>query len=153
MLEKNETTRPRSRSGAMVCITVLMPTLAPEMPKPNAARAGRAIAMFAVSGNTTSASAASTTQKIARLRPPRTEVRVASIRRQRGRDPTPEEIESIVANVGEYFERTSGPYHLTSELRDDGLIDMLDTRNALGMALSASMNAPVVRAPGGILRI
>jgi 3-methylcrotonyl-CoA carboxylase beta subunit len=82
-----------------------------------------------------------------------TEVRVASIRRERGRDPTPEEIESIVANVGEYFERTSGPYHLTSELRDDGLIDMVDTRNALGMALSASLNAPIVRAPGGVLRI
>lgn len=82
-----------------------------------------------------------------------TEVRVASIRRERGRDPTPEEIESIVANVGEYFERTSGPYHLTSELRDDGLIDMVDTRNALGMALSASLNAPIVRAPGGILRM
>lgn len=82
-----------------------------------------------------------------------TEVRVASIRRERGRDPTPEEIKDIVANVGEYFERTSGPYHLTSEVRDDGLIDMVDTRNALGMALSASLNAPILRAPGGILRI
>jgi 3-methylcrotonyl-CoA carboxylase beta subunit len=82
-----------------------------------------------------------------------TEVRIANMRREQGRDPTPQEIKDIVADVGEYFSRTSGPYHITSEVRDDGLIDMLDTRNCLGMALSAALNAPIVRAPGGILRI
>ena len=44
-------------------------------------------------------------------------------------------------------------YYLTSDLRDDGLIDPLDTRNTLGMSLSASLNAPIVRTPGGVLRI
>jgi len=82
-----------------------------------------------------------------------TEVRIASMRREQGRTPTPEEIQEITADVGDYFDRTSGPYHITSEVRDDGLIDMVDTRNSLGMALSASLNAPIVRAPGGILRI
>jgi 3-methylcrotonyl-CoA carboxylase beta subunit len=82
-----------------------------------------------------------------------TEVRVASMRREKGRDPTPEELDDIMTNVGAYFERTAGAYHLTSELRDDGIIDMLDTRNALGVALSASLNAPIVRAPGGVLRV
>lgn len=82
-----------------------------------------------------------------------TEVRIASIRREQKRQPTPEEIADITANVGEYFDRTSGPYHLTSEMRDDGLLDMVDTRNSLGMALSASLNAPIIRQPGGILRI
>ena len=82
-----------------------------------------------------------------------TEVRIASIRREQGRTPTPQEIEQITANVGEYFDRTSGPYHLTSEVRDDGLLDMVDTRNSLGMALSAALNAPIIRAPGGILRV
>ena len=38
----------------------------------------------------------------------------------------------IEREVGEYYERTSHPYHLTSELRDDGLIDPIDTRNTLG---------------------
>jgi 3-methylcrotonyl-CoA carboxylase beta subunit len=38
-------------------------------------------------------------------------------------------------------------------MRDDGLIDPVDTRNTLGMALSASLNAPVERTPGGVLRI
>ena len=81
------------------------------------------------------------------------EVRVANLRREEGRDPTPEELSSIQEEVGEYYERTSHPYHLTSELRDDGLIDPVDTRNTLSMALSASLNAPITRTPGGVLRI
>ncbi len=51
-----------------------------------------------------------------------TEVRVASLRRQ-GHEPDPGELDQIRDEVGDYFERTSNPYHLTSELRDDGLID------------------------------
>jgi len=82
-----------------------------------------------------------------------TDVRVASLRREEGREPTAEELAAMQADVGEYFERTSHPYHLTSELRDDGLIDPVDTRNVLGMALSAALSAPIVRAPGGVLRI
>lgn len=82
-----------------------------------------------------------------------TDVRVASMRREQGRDPTEEELRSITEDVREVFERTSQPYHITSELRDDGLLDPVDTRNALGMALSASLNAPFERTLSGILRI
>ncbi len=49
-----------------------------------------------------------------------TQVRVASMRRA-GREPEPGELATIEEEVGEYFERTSSPYHLTSEMRDDGL--------------------------------
>jgi acetyl-CoA carboxylase carboxyltransferase component len=38
-------------------------------------------------------------------------------------------------------------------MRNDGLIDPTDTRNTLGMALSAVAGAPVERTPGGVLRI
>jgi 3-methylcrotonyl-CoA carboxylase beta subunit len=82
-----------------------------------------------------------------------TEVRVASLKREQQREPMPEELEAIRADVGDYFERTSHPYHLTSALRDDGLIDPVDTRNTLGMALSASLSAPIERTPNGVLRI
>ena len=82
-----------------------------------------------------------------------TEVRVANLKREEGREPTPEERGLIRSEVGDYYERTSHPYHLTSELRDDGLIDPIDTRNTLAMALSASLNAPIDRTPGGVLRI
>jgi 3-methylcrotonyl-CoA carboxylase beta subunit len=81
-----------------------------------------------------------------------TNVRLASMRRQ-GHEPDPVELDEIAVEVGEYFERTSGPYHLTSELRDDGLIDPVDTRNTLGMALSVTAGAPIERTPGGVLRI
>jgi 3-methylcrotonyl-CoA carboxylase beta subunit len=81
-----------------------------------------------------------------------TQVRVTALRRQ-GRDPSPDEIARIRADVSEHFERTYHSYYLTSDLRDDGLIDPLDTRNTLGMSLSAVLNAPIVRTPGGVLRI
>jgi 3-methylcrotonyl-CoA carboxylase beta subunit len=81
-----------------------------------------------------------------------TQVRVASMKRQ-GLEPDPDELARIEAEVGEHFESTANPYHLTSELRDDGLIDPTDTRNTLGMALSAALCAPITRRPGGVLRI
>jgi 3-methylcrotonyl-CoA carboxylase beta subunit len=81
-----------------------------------------------------------------------TQVRVASLKRQ-GLEPGEGELEKIQAEVGEYFEATASPFYLTSELRDDGLIDPTDTRNTLGMAFSAALNAPIIRTPGGVLRI
>jgi 3-methylcrotonyl-CoA carboxylase beta subunit len=81
-----------------------------------------------------------------------TQVRVSSMRRK-GHEPDPDELARIESEVGEYFERTSNPYHLTSELRDDGLIDPTDTRNTLGMAFLAALCAPITRRPGGVLRI
>ena len=81
-----------------------------------------------------------------------TQVRLASLKR-RGQEPTAEELAAIESESYEHFESTSHPYHLTSNLRDDGLIDPLDTRNTLGMALSAVSATPTVRTPGGVLRI
>jgi 3-methylcrotonyl-CoA carboxylase beta subunit len=81
-----------------------------------------------------------------------TQVRVAGMQR-RGEPPTPEETERIRTEVTAYFAQTYHSYYLTSDLRDDGLIDPTDTRNTLGMSLSAVLNAPIVRAPGGVLRI
>ncbi|MCW2985364.1 MAG: methylcrotonoyl-CoA carboxylase [Conexibacter sp.] len=81
-----------------------------------------------------------------------TQVRVATLKRE-GREPAPDELAAIEREVFEHFEATSQPYHLTSELRDDGIIDPVDTRNTLGMALSAVSHTPTARTPGGVLRI
>jgi 3-methylcrotonyl-CoA carboxylase beta subunit len=81
-----------------------------------------------------------------------TQVRVTAMRRE-GLEPDAGQLERVRSEVIEHFERTSHPYYLTSELRDDGLIDPVDTRNALGMSLSAVLNAPFERTPGGVLRI
>ncbi len=80
------------------------------------------------------------------------QVRVASMRRQ-GLAVDEAQIKTIEREVFEHFDGTSRPYYLTSELRDDGLLDPVDTRNTLGMSLSAVLNAPIVRTPGGVLRI
>jgi len=80
------------------------------------------------------------------------EVKLASMRRQ-GLEVDDVEFQRVREEVREHFEQTAHPYHLTSELRDDGLLDPIDTRNTLGMAFSASLSAPSERAPGGVLRI
>jgi len=81
-----------------------------------------------------------------------TQVQVVALKR-RGEEVSPEKIAQIRAEVSAHFEETYHSYYLTSDLRDDGLIDPVDTRNTLGMALSAALNAPIVRKPGGVLRI
>ena len=50
-----------------------------------------------------------------------------------------------------YLEQLSA-YYSTSELWDDGIIDPLDTRNALGVAISASLNAPLGDSGYGVFR-
>ena len=50
-----------------------------------------------------------------------------------------------------YNEQISA-YHSTSELWDDGIIDPVDTRNALGIAISASLNAPFGAPGNGVFR-
>jgi len=50
-----------------------------------------------------------------------------------------------------YLEQTSA-WNSTSELWDDGVIDLADTRNALGIAISASLNAPLGEPGYGVFR-
>lgn len=50
-----------------------------------------------------------------------------------------------------YQEQTSA-YWATSEIWDDGILDPVDTRNALGIAISASLNAPLGTPGYGVFR-
>ncbi len=50
-----------------------------------------------------------------------------------------------------YLEQLSA-YYATSEIWDDGIIDPVDTRNALGIAISASLNAPLADPGYGVFR-
>ena len=50
-----------------------------------------------------------------------------------------------------YQEQLSA-YYSTSNLWDDGIIDPVDTRNALAVALSASLNAPLAALGYGVFR-
>ena len=82
-----------------------------------------------------------------------TQVRVAALRAPGPATPTRTRSSGSAPTSCAHFEETYHSYYLTSDLRDDGLIDPLDTRNTLGMSLSAVLNAPIVRTPGGVLRI
>ena len=60
----------------------------------------------------------------------------------------PDEEESFKTPIRDQYESQGNPYYATARLWDDGIIDPADTRRVLGLALSASMNAPIESAPG-----
>jgi 3-methylcrotonyl-CoA carboxylase beta subunit/propionyl-CoA carboxylase len=63
------------------------------------------------------------------------------------------EEEAIRAPILEKYEREGSPYYSTARLWDDGILDPADTRTALGLALSASFNAPIPDAKFGVFRM
>jgi len=56
---------------------------------------------------------------------------------------TPEEAEAFKAPVRQKYEDEGNPYYATARLWDDGIIDPAQTRDVLGLALAAALNAPV----------
>ncbi|MFC3552241.1 carboxyl transferase domain-containing protein [Lysobacter cavernae] len=61
---------------------------------------------------------------------------------------TGEDEEAFKAPIREQYESQGNPYYATARLWDDGIIDPADTRRVLGLALSASLNAPIESMPG-----
>jgi 3-methylcrotonyl-CoA carboxylase beta subunit len=57
------------------------------------------------------------------------------------------------APIRERYEREGSPYHATSRLWDDGIIDPAQTRDVLGLAISASLNAPIQPTRFGVFRM
>jgi 3-methylcrotonyl-CoA carboxylase beta subunit len=51
------------------------------------------------------------------------------------------------------YEVQGHPYYATARLWDDGIIDPVDTRMVLGLAISASLNAPIPDTRFGIFRM
>lgn len=55
--------------------------------------------------------------------------------------------------VQEQYEREGNPYYASARLWDDGVIDPVDTRKILGLAISASLNAPIEETRYGVFRM
>jgi 3-methylcrotonyl-CoA carboxylase beta subunit len=55
--------------------------------------------------------------------------------------------------IREQYERQGHPFYASSRLWDDGVIDPVDTRRVLALALSASLNAPIERSPTAVYRM
>src|SRR6185436_16899027 len=50
---------------------------------------------------------------------------------------------AIRTPILEKYEREGSPYYSTARLWDDGILDPIETRDALGLALAAAWNAPI----------
>ncbi len=61
----------------------------------------------------------------------------------RGETWSAEDEEAFKAPVRQAYEEEGHPYFATARLWDDGIIRPRDTRTVLGLAISASMNAPI----------
>jgi 3-methylcrotonyl-CoA carboxylase beta subunit len=64
-----------------------------------------------------------------------------------------EEEEKFKAPIREQYERQGHPYYATARLWDDGVIDPVDTRRVLGLALAATRNAPIEDTRFGVFRM
>lgn len=53
----------------------------------------------------------------------------------------------------EQYETEGHPYYASARLWDDGVIDPADTRRVLGLAISASLNAPIEETKYGVFRM
>lgn len=61
--------------------------------------------------------------------------------------------EAFKAPIRARYEAEGDPYHATARLWDDGIIDPAQTRDVLGLAISASLNAPIPDTTFGVFRM
>jgi 3-methylcrotonyl-CoA carboxylase beta subunit len=64
-----------------------------------------------------------------------------------------EDEEAFKAPIRARYEAEGDPYHATARLWDDGIIDPVQTRDVLGLAISASLNAPIPETTFGVFRM
>ncbi len=65
----------------------------------------------------------------------------------------PEEEAAFKAPIRARYETEGDPYFATARLWDDGIIDPAQTRDVLGLALAASLNAPIPEPRFGVFRM
>ena len=82
---------------------------------------------------------------------------LATLRRDnieaRGETWSGEAEEAFKAPIREKYEREGDPYYATARLWDDGIIDPADTRDVLGLAMAAALNAPIEETRFGVFRM
>ena len=73
--------------------------------------------------------------------------------RAQGKTLTPEEEAALTAPILAKYEEESSAYYGSARLWDDGIIDPVDTRDVLGLALAVVLRAPVPAPRHGVLRM
>jgi 3-methylcrotonyl-CoA carboxylase beta subunit len=64
-----------------------------------------------------------------------------------------EEEEAFKNPIREQYETQGHPYYTSARLWDDGVVDPAETRRLLGLAISASLNAPIEETKFGVFRM
>jgi 3-methylcrotonyl-CoA carboxylase beta subunit len=82
---------------------------------------------------------------------------LATVRRDnleaRGQSWSKEDEEAFRAPIRAQYEAQGHPYYASARLWDDGIVDPIDTRRLLALAISASLNAPIGKTAFGIFRM
>jgi 3-methylcrotonyl-CoA carboxylase beta subunit len=71
----------------------------------------------------------------------------------KGDFPSPEAEEKFKQPIRDQYEKQGHPYYSSARLWDDGVVDPADTRRLLGLAISASLNAPIEETKFGVFRM
>ena len=71
----------------------------------------------------------------------------------RGESWAAEDEDAFKAPIRAQYETQGHPYYASARLWDDGVIDPAQTRRVLGLALSASLNAPIAETKFGLFRM
>ena len=67
---------------------------------------------------------------------------------------TPDQAEAFKAPIRQKYEDEGNPYYATARLWDDGVIDPVQTRDVLGLAFAATLEAPIPGRPAfGVFRM
>jgi len=74
-------------------------------------------------------------------------------RKRENKEFTAEEEKALKQPIIERFEYEGHPYFSSARLWDDGVIDPKDTRQVLGLSLSAALNAPIPDTTFGVFRM
>jgi 3-methylcrotonyl-CoA carboxylase beta subunit len=70
-----------------------------------------------------------------------------------GKKMTAKELEAFRKPVLDKYEKEASCYYSTARLWDDGIIDPATTRDVLGLAITASLNAPIEDTKFGVFRM
>ncbi len=75
------------------------------------------------------------------------------LQREKKQPLSKEEADEFKRPILEKYESEGNPYHSTARLWDDGVIDPVDTRQVLGLALSVVLNSPAEEQGFGVFRM
>jgi len=81
-----------------------------------------------------------------------TDVKVSQLKKA-GKEVPEAEIQAVREKILSEYDHDSTAYYSTSRLWDDGILDPIDTRTALALGISMSLNADIPDYRMGIFRM